>query len=634
MKKNKKTPSAFSKLIKYIWNTSPFLFSLIILGTIISSAVMAGAQSFLGLVLFNKFLVPFLAIPNAVFDWAGFTLAVSILGAMYILGVISQLISSRLSVNLTFKTIKNIQDDLYSHIQTLPLKYFDTNLKGDINSLFNNDIKTLRTLISESIPQMFNSLTTIIVSLGLMLYFSWFMTLIAIFLVALLLVLGQILGKNNKKYFFKRQELMAKLNGHVNEMINGVKVIKLFNYEQAIFDKYEKVSDEFYKYDFKAKLNANILFPIMINMGNLYYGLLAIIGGALVIFSNDLPSWLISTLNIGVLVSFLQYARNFSNPIGQIAQQFNTIFMGIAGSKRIFDTLEQQPETNSGTIQIIDTQKVDSLLLEDIKKQINQPNQFVYKIVQNNETIYKNAFGNVEFRNVNFGYTRDKLILKDINLNIKAGTKVAFVGATGAGKTTITNLINRFYDVTSGEILIDGINVNDIDKVSLRKSLGLVLQDTSLFTKTIKENISYGKEQAEMAEIANAANLSNANRFIDLMNDGFESVLENSGDNLSQGQKQLLSIARVSLLNPLILILDEATSTIDTNTEKHIQEAMYNLMQNRTSFVIAHRLSTILDCDLIVVMDQGRIIEMGNHQELMQKGAQYFKLFTGAIELD
>lgn len=632
-KKSKFDSQTFKKLMKFMWETNKVYFSLIIFGMLVTAATFSLSQSFLGIVLFNKFLVPYFISGAKKFDWYGFTIAIILLGLMYLIGVTCQFVASRLSISLAHSTIQKLRVSLYSKMQKLPIKYFDTNLNGNLISIYTNDIDTLREMISQSFPQIINSIATIFILLFLMFYYSWFMTLIVLLLVFVLMFFSSKFAIYSGKYFVQRQKSLGKLNGFISEMINGVKVIKVFNHEQKSVSDLTVKNDEFYKSDFKSKAIMNILFPLFMNMGNINYAIVALIGGVILANNGHVGSLNIG-LNIGVLVSFLQYTRSFSNPIATISQQFNTISVAIAGAQRVFAVFEEKEEQDLGTIEIVSERDLNETEKELLAALNLEKSNFYYKMFVDGKVTFKQAKGQVVFKNVYFGYTDQKMILKDINLEVMPGQKIAFVGATGAGKTTITNLINRFYDVNKGEILLDGINLEEIKKSSLRKSLGFVLQDTSLFSKSVKENISYGVENALKEDVEYAANVANADRFIGLMENGFETELENAGENISQGQKQLLSIARTSMLQPMILVLDEATSTIDTETEKHVQEAMYNLMKNRTSFIIAHRLSTIKNVDKIVVLDKGEIAEQGSHKELLAQKGMYYKLYTGAIELD
>lgn len=636
---NKKTKSkisfkAFGELLKYIWKNSPFIFSIIVVALILATAIQAASNSYLGVVLVNRFLKPWaesLKSGNPVFDWKGFTISVVILASFYAIAAISTTLANRLIVSLTYNTIHKLRKELYNHVQKLPLEYFDSNLKGKINSLFGNDILALQGIMSGAISGFVNSVTSLIVSLVLMFYFSWFLTLIALFTIFILFLISALIANSSKKFFERRQKLLGELNGYSNEFINGIKVIKVFNYEDVAFKKYKAKSDEFYKYDLKSKIWVVVLYPLMINIGSISYGILAIIG-ALILVNGGKVGVLETGLNIGVLISFLQFSKTFASPVANLSQLSNAIFRGVAGAQRVFEVLGKPLEKDNGTIELIEYNDLSKDLKTYVDSNLKKANYYFVNKKQN--TVIKPALGTIEFKNVNFGYKPDHLILKNINLKVPCGKKVAFVGATGAGKTTITNLINRFYDVTSGEILIDGININDLTKNSLRKSLGFVLQDTSLFSQSVFENIKYAKPNATEEEILQAANLANAENFILMMENQYHTVLENSGENLSQGQKQLLSIARTSMLNPLVLVLDEATSTIDTKTEKDVQQALYKLMKNKTSFVIAHRLSTIQNVDKIVVMDKGQIIEQGTHQDLLANQSHYWKLFNGLIELD
>ncbi|MFV9451312.1 ABC transporter ATP-binding protein [Mycoplasma sp. 4463] len=637
--KSSEAKGALKRVIALIWATNKWYFMLIIFGFVISSVVNVLGQSYLGLVLFNKFLVPFFQSGFTEFDWNGFNLSIIILVSLFLSGVLFEFIATRLAVFLTHTTIKNLRDSLYAKMQTLPISYFDKKLKGDLMSLFVNDVDVLKQFIMQTVPTIFSSLATLIVTTVFMLYYSWFLSLIVFALVGTTMFLSSVYARKSSKFFTLRQKRLGIINGFINEMINGVKVIKVFNHQEASFEDMQKRNKEFYEADYKSKAYVTVLFPVFMNIGNINYAIIAIISGFIYLNGGKVGS-LDVAISAGVIVAFLQYARNFSLPISQIVQEFNTLAMAAAGARRVFNAMDNLSEVDKGSIEIInhsDLPKSNIIWFNsyDKEKFLSEPSRYYFKIPMGSMgCLIKRINGKFDFNHVYAGYVEGQPIIKDFDLHIKPGERVAFVGATGAGKTTITNLINRFYDVFGGSIKLDGIDIRLIKKSSLRKSLGYVLQEISLFTKSIADNIAYGVPDATLKDIKEAAKIANATRFIKQTEDGFNTILENAGESLSQGQKQLLSIARTSMLDPMILVLDEATSTIDTETEREIQEAMYELMKNKTSFVIAHRLSTIRDVDKIVVMDQGQIKEVGSHDELIKLHGIYHQLYTGKIELD
>ncbi|VEU70408.1 ABC transporter ATP-binding protein [Mycoplasmopsis glycophila] len=635
-KKAKFDKRTFKRLLKLIWENNRLTYSVVFLCIVLSTLIITISQAFIGTVLVNKYIDPYITEykqnPNAIFDWKNFTFAMIFIGSLYVIGILANYIYSRLVVSITHKTIKKIRDDLYIHSQTLSLNFFDKNQKGDIISRFTNDIDSLREVLSQSIPQILNSIFQIIFSLVSMLILSWFLTIVMLILVfGMFLIAGQI-AKKSGKYFISRQKSLGSLNGFINEMMDGVRVIKAYNHEKASLLNFKTKNDQMYNDDFKSKLIANILMPIMINMGTINFIVIAFTGGITLAYlgNNQSNALNVLSINLGVLVSFLLYARSFTNPISTVSQQANAIISGLAGAQRVFVILDEKPEEDNGTITLV---KYEDLSKPALSK-IDTKAAYYWQIPVKDDYIYQVAKGEFYFDNVSFGYNPEKLIIKDFTLRVPVGKKVALVGATGAGKTTIASLLNRFYETTKGTIYFDGIDIKQIKKADLRKAFGFVLQDTSLFSKNIKENIIYGLDEFASQEYEAAAKLANAHEFIEDMANGYETFLENSGENLSQGQKQLLSIARTAIINPLALILDEATSTIDTETERKIQEALDELLKNKSAFIIAHRLSTIKNCDIIVVMDQGQIIEQGSHKELLKNKKHYYKLYTGKIELE
>ena len=510
-------------------------------------------------------------------------------------------------------------------MERLPIRYFDTHTHGEIMSYYTNDIDALEQMISQSIPQVITTFFTVVAILVGMIYLSPILTLCVIILTVLLLWISKLITSKSAKYFVKRQEALGKVNGYVEEMITGQKVIKVFTHEEKSKEGFNEINDKLFDDMYKANKYANILMPIANNLGILEYIIIAILGTVL-----TLNGYL--TLTIGTLVSFLQLTNNAQHPIRQVMNQINSIVMALAGAGRIFGMMDEKPEEDEGYVTLVNIRKdKDGNIFETSEK----TNMWAWKHPHKDGRLeYVELKGYIEVEHVNFGYNEDKEILHDISLYAKPGQKIAFVGATGAGKTTITNLINRFYDVTDGKIRYDGININKIKKDDLRNSLGMVLQDTNLFTGTIKENIRYGNENATDEEVIEAAKLANAHSFIERLPNGYDTMITGNGANLSQGQRQLLSIARVAANNPPVMILDEATSSIDTRTEKIVQDGMDKLMEGRTVLVIAHRLSTVQNSKAIMVMDHGRIIERGDHKELIAQKGQYYQLYTGAFELE
>ncbi|MDY2892784.1 MAG: ABC transporter ATP-binding protein [Candidatus Faecisoma sp.] len=583
---------------------------------IISGIASVSGQLFLQS-LIDDYISPLLLEENPVFT--NLLKALFGIGFVYLIGVVSTFISNRLLVNISQGVLKDIRNQMFSHMQTLPISYFDNNTHGDIMSHYTNDTDTLMQMISQSLPNLVSSIITIIAVLFGMLHLSIILTLIVIIGVIVMLKVSKNVASKAGKYFVEQQDSLGKLNGYIEEMIDGVKVVKVFTHEEIAKKDFDKVNSLLCENATKANIHANTLMPIMHNIGNVVYVIIAIVGGLLAINNKG--------LTLGAIASFLSLSKSFMNPIGMMAGQVNSIIVALAGASRIFSLMDEKSEENDGKIKLVYATLKDNELVESN----NYTGCWAWKL-SNKELI--ELKGDVRFNDVTFGYNSDKMVLKDINLYAKPGQKIAFVGATGAGKTTITNLINRFYDVNEGTITYDGINIKDINKKDLRKSLGIVLQDTNLFTGTIMENIKYGNHKATFEEVINAAKLANADSFINLLPDGYNTVLKGNGSNLSQGQRQLLAIARSALLNPPVMILDEATSSIDTRTEKIVQDGMDKLMENRTVFVIAHRLSTVRNSKAIMVLENGKIIERGEHEQLLEQKGKYYELYTGAFELE
>ena len=570
--------------------------------------------------LIDDYITPLMGKQNP--DLSNLFMAVLGMGGMYLIGITATYLYNRLMINISQGVLRKVREDMFNHMQTLPIKYFDTHAHGEIMSTYTNDVDTLREMISQSIPQVFSAIVTMASILISMLTTNVYLTLIVLGMVVLMIFCARYFGGNSSKFFVKQQDDISKVNGYIEEMMAGQKVVKVFNYEEESKEKFDKLNEELCDSSTKANIYANILMPCIANIGNLGYVFIAIIGGMLSV--NNI-------LSIGSIAAFLQYIKAFTNPVSQVSQQMNSVIMALAGAERIFTLIDEEKEADNGYVTLVNA-KIENGKLTESKERTGL---WAWKHPHHDGRVtYTKLCGHVEFENVNFGYTPNKMVLHDISLEAKEGQKVSFVGATGAGKTTITNLINRFYDIQDGKIRYDGINIEKIKKEDLRKSLGMVLQDTSLFTGTIKDNIKYANLNATDEDVVNAAKLANADHFIRNLPEGYDTVISGSGEGLSQGQRQLLSIARAALYNPPVLILDEATSSIDTRTEQIVQKGMDGLMKGRTVFVIAHRLSTIRNSELIMVLDHGRILERGNHEELMNKKGMYYALYTGAIEID
>lgn len=615
-KKQKINKNTVKRLFDIIMSKHKIWLLVVFICIIISGIASVSGQLFLQS-LIDDYISPLLLEENPVFT--NLLKALFGIGFVYLIGVVSTFISNRLLVNISQGVLKDIRNQMFSHMQTLPISYFDNNTHGDIMSHYTNDTDTLMQMISQSLPNLVSSIITIIAVLFGMLHLSIVLTLIVIIGVIVMLKVSKNVASKAGKYFVEQQDSLGKLNGYIEEMIDGVKVVKVFTHEEIAKKDFDKVNSLLCENATKANIHANTLMPIMHNIGNVVYVIIAIVGGLLAINNKG--------LTLGAIASFLSLSKSFMNPIGMMAGQVNSIIVALAGASRIFSLMDEKSEENDGKIKLVYATLKDNELVESN----NYTGCWAWKL-SNKELI--ELKGDVRFNDVTFGYNSDKMVLKDINLYAKPGQKIAFVGATGAGKTTITNLINRFYDINEGTITYDGINIKDINKKDLRKSLGIVLQDTNLFTGTIMENIKYGNHKATFEEVINAAKLANADSFINLLPDGYNTVLKGNGSNLSQGQRQLLAIARSALLNPPVMILDEATSSIDTRTEKIVQDGMDKLMENRTVFVIAHRLSTVRNSKAIMVLENGKIIERGEHEQLLEQKGKYYELYTGAFELE
>ena len=615
-KKQKINKNTVKRLFDIIMSKHKIWLLVVFICIIVSGIASVSGQLFLQS-LIDDYISPLLLEENPVFT--NLLKALFGIGFVYLIGVISTFISNRLLVNISQGVLKDIRNQMFSHMQTLPISYFDNNTHGDIMSHYTNDTDTLMQMISQSLPNLVSSIITIIAVLFGMLHLSIVLTLIVIIGVIVMLKVSKNVASKAGKYFVEQQDSLGKLNGYIEEMIDGVKVVKVFTHEEIAKKDFDKVNSLLCENATKANIHANTLMPIMHNIGNVVYVIIAIVGGLLAINNKG--------LTLGAIASFLSLSKSFMNPIGMMAGQVNSIIVALAGASRILSLMDEKSEENDGKIKLV----YATLKGNELVESNNYTGCWAWKL-SNKELI--ELKGDVRFNDVTFGYNSDKMVLKDINLYAKPGQKIAFVGATGAGKTTITNLINRFYDVNEGSITYDGINIKDINKKDLRKSLGIVLQDTNLFTGTIMENIKYGNHKATFEEVINAAKLANADSFINLLPDGYNTVLKGNGSNLSQGQRQLLAIARSALLNPPVMILDEATSSIDTRTEKIVQDGMDKLMENRTVFVIAHRLSTVRNSKAIMVLENGKIIERGEHEQLLEQKGKYYELYTGAFELE
>ena len=627
--KAKNAKGTVARLFKYLFKYYK-VYLLIVAVCIILSAVSGTVASLflnqLVLIITEGLKVCYSAI------YARLLRIILLMVGFYVVGVVSAFIYSRLMAIVTQGFLNKMRQNMFGSMQTLPIKYFDTNTHGDIMSHYTNDIDTIRQLISQSIPQLFSSVLTIIALLSYMLYLSVWMTLLVFLGVFAMTLVTKKVGGNSAKYFVKQQKAIGAVEGYIEEMMNGQKVVKVFCHEEESEKAFDKLNEQLFRDAESANKFANILMPIMGNIGNILYVLIAFVGGLLILLGAPNLSFSGQAISVAVVVPFLNMTRQFTMSISQVSQQINSVVMAMAGTERIFELMDESPEVDDGYVTLVNA-NVDQN--GDITESKKRTGIWAWKHPHSDGTVtYTRLAGDVRLTDVDFGYVPEKIVLHNIDIYAEPGQKIAFVGSTGAGKTTITNLINRFYDIADGKIRYDGININKIKKADLRRSLGIVLQDVNLFTGTVMENIRYGRLDATDEECIAAAKLANAHGFIEMLPEGYNTVLTGDGSGLSQGQRQLISIARAAVADPPVMILDEATSSIDTRTEAIVQMGMDRLMQGRTVFVIAHRLSTVQNSDVIMVLEGGRIIERGSHSKLIEQKGTYYQLYTGAFEME
>lgn len=622
----------FGRLFRYLFQHYGIRLIIVMICIVISAAASVIATVFLQR-LIDECIVPGIssgmgAVQNLL------THILLTMMVFYILGVVAAFIYNRIMATITQGTLKNLRDDMFDVMETLPIKYFDTHPHGDIMSTYTNDTDAIRILIGQSLPMLTQSVLSVLAMIGMMLYFSVWLTILVLVFIGVMLAISKKFGSASAKYMMAQQRSLATEEGFVEEIMSGQKVVQVFCHEEESKQDFVKLNEKLFHDGEKANQYGNVLMPILNNLGNLMYVLLAVLGGMLVVLhAPNISLTGVGTITLGIIISFLSMTRQLSQTIGQASMQVSMIAMGLAGAGRVFELIDQVPEEDNGYVHLVNAKKdADGNIVECDKP----TGMWAWKHPHSADgtVSYRELKGDVHLENVNFGYTPDKTVLHDISLYAKPGQKIAFVGATGAGKTTITNLINRFYDIQDGKIRYDGINIGKICKPDLRRSLGIVLQDVNLFTGTVMDNIRYGRLDATDEECIAAAKLANADSFISRLPDGYQTMLTGNGSNLSQGQRQLLSIARAAVADPPVMILDEATSSIDTRTEALVQAGMDNLMKGRTVFVIAHRLSTVRNSEAIMVLDHGRIIERGTHDQLIEQKGVYYQLYTGAFELE
>lgn len=619
---SKNTAKTAKRLLKYVTGMYKVQFVIVFVCILLSSVASISVSLSLKFLL-DDFIIPLIGQKQP--NFAELYQAMAVLGCIFLVGVVSTFVYTRMMVTIGQGVLKQVRDDMFEHMQTLPIRYFDQNTNGSIMSLYTNDTDTLRQMINQSIPQALMSFFTIIVTFISMLILSPLLTVLAVVMIGVLLLVTKKIGGNSGKFFVRQQIALADVTGYVEERMNGQRVVKVFNHENKSKEEFDKLNEQLFESAANANAFANMMGPVIGNIGNLQFVLTAVLGGFLSVQG-------VGGITLGVMASYLQFTKSFTQPFMQVAQQFNSIVMALAGAERIFNLIDEEPEMDEGYVELVNAKKDAQGNIVECKERTGMW-AWKHPHEADGTVTYTELKGDVRFEDVTFGYNSDKVILQDISLFAKPGQKLAFVGSTGAGKTTITNLINRFYDIQGGKIRYDGINITKIKKDDLRRSLGIVLQDTHLFTGTIMENIRYGKLDATDEEVYEAARLSHADQFIRMLPNGYDTVLSGDGEELSQGQRQLLSIARAAVANPPVLILDEATSSIDTRTESIVQKGMDNLMKGRTVFVIAHRLSTIRNSDAIIVLEHGKSIERGDHEDLIQMKGTYYQLYTGKLEL-